>query len=220
MSEYLIQGESLTALADEIRVLSGSEGTMGLDVMKSNVNSANSAVSAALSALVDKGVEIPDGSNVSGLAELIASLEVGATLWNGGKFTIGSFVLAEETTEEYIIATNSDDAMLELLNDGEDITDQPVYGSIGLFVVRRPTSVNATSSELKSYLGSTVFFPTYFGAGSASARYLQYWDTYGTGRSTTGGAYVSYNKLSVKFTSSEKGSPNFEYLWLAWRGVV
>lgn len=77
MSEYLIQGESLTALADEIRVLSGTEGTMGLDAMKSNVNTANSAVSAALSVLVDKGVDVPDGSNVSGLAELIAALEVG-----------------------------------------------------------------------------------------------------------------------------------------------
>lgn len=90
MSEYLIQGETLTALADEIRVLSGSEGAMGLDAMKSNVNTANSAVSAALSALVDKGVEVPDGSNVSGLAELIGALEVGGVKVVSGTVTFSS----------------------------------------------------------------------------------------------------------------------------------
>ena len=91
MSEYLIQGETLTSLADEIRVLSGSEGTMGLDAMKSNVNTANSAVSAALSALVDKGVDVPDGSNVSGLAELIGMIEAG-----GAKIASGTFVPNED----------------------------------------------------------------------------------------------------------------------------
>lgn len=73
----------MTALADEIRVLSGAEGTMGLDAMKSNVNTANSSVSAALSALVDKGVEVPDGTNVTGLAELIAEVGVDGILASG-----------------------------------------------------------------------------------------------------------------------------------------
>lgn len=87
--------EKMTALADEIRVLSGTEGTMGLDAMKSNVNTANSAVSAALSALVDKGVEVPDGSNVSGLAELIAALEVGGgigEIFGTSKYQVGSVI--------------------------------------------------------------------------------------------------------------------------------
>ena len=34
----------MTALADEIRILSGTEDTMGLDAMKTNVNQANSNV--------------------------------------------------------------------------------------------------------------------------------------------------------------------------------
>lgn len=212
--------EKMTALADEIRILSGTEGTMGLDAMKNNVNAANSAVSAAITALTEKGVEVPDGTNVTGLAELISAIESGgSTLWNGGKFTIGSFVLAEETAGSYTIATGSDDAMLGLLNDGESLSTQSVYTSIGLMVVRRPTSVNISGSELSGYLGFTIRFPTYFGNGGSSVRYMQYWDNYGSPKGTSGGAYVSANELSVYFTSSAKGSPNFEYLWLAWRGV-
>ena len=45
MAEMLIQSESLTALADEIRVLSGTTEPMGLDAMESYVGEANDEVS-------------------------------------------------------------------------------------------------------------------------------------------------------------------------------
>lgn len=37
--------QKMTALADEIRTLSGTTGTMGLDAMATNVNQANTEVS-------------------------------------------------------------------------------------------------------------------------------------------------------------------------------
>lgn len=46
MAEYLIQGETLVALGDQIRTLSGTEGTMVPSQMTSNVQSANDEVDA------------------------------------------------------------------------------------------------------------------------------------------------------------------------------
>lgn len=44
MSEYLIQGETLTLIADEIRELSGTTTAMGLDDMTNNLGEANDEV--------------------------------------------------------------------------------------------------------------------------------------------------------------------------------
>ena len=44
MAEYLVKGESLTAIADKIRVLSGTEEAMGLDDMAEHVGEANEDV--------------------------------------------------------------------------------------------------------------------------------------------------------------------------------
>lgn len=46
MSEYIIQGETLSALADEVRTLSGTEETMSLDAMETNINEANEEISS------------------------------------------------------------------------------------------------------------------------------------------------------------------------------
>lgn len=75
MAEYLIQSEDLVAIADKIRVLSGSEDTMSLDAMRDKIGDANISVEAALSALINKGVNIPDGANIGNIADLIGSVE-------------------------------------------------------------------------------------------------------------------------------------------------
>lgn len=65
MAEMLIQSESLTAIADEIRVLSGTTNAMGLDAMGNYMNEANTNISTETnliaqisSALESKGVSI------------------------------------------------------------------------------------------------------------------------------------------------------------------
>ena len=42
MAEYLIKGESLTAIANEVRELSGTTETMSIDEMTSTLNTENS----------------------------------------------------------------------------------------------------------------------------------------------------------------------------------
>jgi hypothetical protein len=98
MAEMLVQSESLTSIADKIRVLSGTESAMGLDDMANHVGEANTDVATEadlivqiagalegkvagsdltpiIDALTDKGVEVPEGTNVTGLAELITAIE-------------------------------------------------------------------------------------------------------------------------------------------------
>ena len=65
MAEMLIQSENLTAIADKIRVLSGTTNAMGLDAMGNYMNEANTNISTETnliaqisSALESKGVSI------------------------------------------------------------------------------------------------------------------------------------------------------------------
>ena len=53
MSNYLIQGETLTDIADEVRALSGATGTMSPNNMISNLGDANTEV-ASQSALISE----------------------------------------------------------------------------------------------------------------------------------------------------------------------
>lgn len=187
------------------------------------IKSAKAAIQAAIEG---KGVTVPDGILLDGMAALIEAIEAGGsigeeTLWNGGKYTLGSFILSEETTSEYIIATASDEGMRGLLNDGEALSESDVHGSINLLVIRRPTTTFKGSSY-PSFLLASLMLVTHFGDGGGVCRASIYSDTYGTSRcsnSNSIGANVMYNKIYMAFTNSYKGSPDFEYLWLAWRGV-
>lgn len=70
-----------------------SGGTVGLD------NSIDSAVSAAIAALTEKGVEVPDGTKVDGLAALITAIESGGNI-EGHSILSGSITLAESATSD------------------------------------------------------------------------------------------------------------------------
>lgn len=68
MAEMLIQSESLVAIADKIRVLSGTEEAMGLDAMVTHVGEANTNVDteAELIAQISSVLEGKAGSGGSG----------------------------------------------------------------------------------------------------------------------------------------------------------
>ena len=64
-NEYLIQKETLTGLADEIRVLSGATTPISTEEMTSSVADANDEVSAQAS-LIDEISALLDGKSVPG----------------------------------------------------------------------------------------------------------------------------------------------------------
>ena len=67
----------MTAIADKIRTLRGISGTMGLDTMATHIGNEQTAITAALAALVEKGVDVPAGSTSDALAGLIEAIESG-----------------------------------------------------------------------------------------------------------------------------------------------
>lgn len=92
MAEYLIQGETLTGIADKIRPLLGLTGTMTPEQMQTNLTTEQSNITAALAALAEKGVEVPEGANSNALAGLIAAIEAG-----GGGMKMGIITPTEST---------------------------------------------------------------------------------------------------------------------------
>lgn len=64
----------MTAIADKIRAILGTSGTMGLDAMATNLGTVQSNVTAALAMIEEKGIELPSGANIKNLAALIEQL--------------------------------------------------------------------------------------------------------------------------------------------------
>lgn len=83
MAEHLIQDTTLTGIADKIRSLLGLTGTMTTDQMQTNLTTEQANITAALAALTEKGVEVPEGANSNALAGLIAAIESGVKVVTG-----------------------------------------------------------------------------------------------------------------------------------------
>lgn len=80
----------MKAIADQIRTLIGSTGTMGLDAMATNLTAANSAVASAKTAIANKNVSVPSGADVTDLAALIESISAGSSLLMSGTATVST----------------------------------------------------------------------------------------------------------------------------------
>lgn len=73
MAEMLIQSESLTAIADEIRVLFNTEEAMSLSTMESHISEANTEISTQTTLLSEQDAKIAQ------LAEILASKASGSS---------------------------------------------------------------------------------------------------------------------------------------------
>lgn len=80
MAEYIVQSESLTAIADKIRVLSGTEDAMSLDGMSSNLEAEKVNVESAFTAVGNKGGVIPESKISGNLVNAINSIPKDAEL--------------------------------------------------------------------------------------------------------------------------------------------
>lgn len=109
MAEYLIQDTTLTGIADKIRPLLGLTGTMTPEQMQTNLTTEQANITAALAALAEKGVEVPEGANSNALAGLIAAIESGGGLafnpfhTRSDAYVIGTITPAEDITTSYTL---------------------------------------------------------------------------------------------------------------------
>lgn len=90
----------MTDIADLIRGLRGVSGKMGLDAMKGHLQDEQDGLDSALTALAEKGVTVPDGTKVDGLAALIAEIEAGGG-GNGKKIITGTITPVATVAELY-----------------------------------------------------------------------------------------------------------------------
>ena len=70
--------------------------------VQTQIDGISGNVSAALAAIAEKGVTVPDGSNSDALAELIASIQAGG----GGNIATGSFTVGDDIKSNIEIAHN------------------------------------------------------------------------------------------------------------------
>ena len=76
----------MTTIADKIRGLIGSSEKMGLDAMATNLDIEKNHIDAALNAVANRGVVIPNGSNSGNLSGLINSIGSASVIKKEGTF--------------------------------------------------------------------------------------------------------------------------------------
>lgn len=110
MSDLIIADKSeIVSIADAVRSLMGTTNTMSLSKMKSNLNTTKINIDNAFTALNEKDVIVPEGSNSSALAGLIASINTkgdsGTTLDNVNFYDYDGTLLYSYTIEEARVLT-------------------------------------------------------------------------------------------------------------------
>lgn len=71
MAKYSIEGSTMTNIANPLRTLLGITGGMTPEEMAENGQAVQANVTAALTAIAEKGVTVPDGADSDDLETLI-----------------------------------------------------------------------------------------------------------------------------------------------------
>lgn len=201
MSEYIIKGTSLTNIADGIRSVDGSSGVLTPAQMAARLNTVKSSIDSALSALAGNGVEVPSGSTVHTLAELIAGAGSGSAS-GFAKVATGTITLSSDLSSitiehglgqmpDFAIAYNQTgyDSNLDGSSSHAYILSSILSDSGKLFNMAYMNKTNSVAktfgAQSKSYtkadyLNETnaVFEATSYFSGSKESTYFEGYKTY------------------------------------------
>lgn len=105
MNEYvLIEKTELASIADKVRNISGSTEPMSVLDIGANLETEVGSVKEILTTwLANNGTEVPEGTNVAGLADLIAAIEAGG---GSAKIATATFTVTEDTSTPFEITHN------------------------------------------------------------------------------------------------------------------
>ena len=162
-------------------------------------------ITAALAAIANKGVTVPDGSTSDALAALIESIEAGG---GGTKVVTGTFTLAEDQTEYYYPSVDYSSLIIE----GE--TEETVRKRLA--VVVSISDPNSEFYDVGTYCFAQVPINLYGTGGGFSVGYGGgYHDSVYSGTITL----TESTPLRLKFgTSNEQiGKAGYTYRYWIWR---
>jgi hypothetical protein len=191
MAEHLIQDTTLTGIADKIRSLLGLSGKMSPAQMQTNLTTEQANITAALAALEEKGVTVPDGANSNALAGLIAAIEAGG----GIKISAATFTPAENTNEVDISTLLNVD-----LSKFQDATSTNIQGAgfVGVFLLH-----NNGKTQKNRLLSATIVKPKQ--SNSVASKELAaarvYASATGTGSYSVNGTYPKIADGKMKIDS-------------------
>lgn len=177
--------------------------------IQTQIDRISGNVSAALSAIVEKGVTVPDGSTSDALAGLIASIEAGGA----NNIVAGRFILSESLTTAsplYIDITfpkNEFPLMYCAYEETSNLTSSDTSHT----AVRMRYII---ASKLRSYGNNTEYYAASFynKANTTTMGYIGDTVTHvTTGYSAAGGVYgsmdISLKDNQIRFKATSNGQP-------------
>lgn len=155
----MIDSALLTNIADAVRSVDGSTNTLTPEQMATRLAAVKSSIDSALSTLTAKEVAVPSGSNVHGLADLIASIQTGGASGFAkvakGSITVASFLPSSTLTIEHGLHQKPDIAIVYnpagFTNDGITAC---IMLSNGAFVNAGYNRGNQSSNRMGVYFGT------------------------------------------------------------------
>lgn len=195
-------------------------------------------ITAALAAIADKGVTVPDGSTSDALAELIASIEAGGggsgtnVDWRGFPVLTGTFTPSENISSGYTVSFQEGERLHYKTIDGSGAKWKPMF-------LLFPDTQNVKSLA-QGYIQNIGNFPNtdvqgsappntgtifaYTDGTSVNATYVKgvYDNTISqTGFSIGSATYQEVTITSVKIpaTSNLKLKGGLTYRWLLYAGI-
>ena len=161
--------------------------------VQTQIDRISSAVSSALSAVAEKGVTVPSGTKVDGLAELIAAIEAGGGGGVAGFSNVasGTFTVAETPTSDFTIETG-----------------EYVLTSNHVIVLPSANANNSQYNYLYSACNSTV--------GGTQRYHIRYANSSNYFGSSTSGSLLSHQakKLTINSGASKYLVPGVSYTWI------
>lgn len=213
----------MTAIADKIRGLLGLTGEMGLDAMATNLGTEQANVTAALTALAEKGVDVPAGSNSNALVGLIAAIEAGG---GGLEFAQGTFACSTD-----VFGSNSSshgtalrninvgfvpDVIIMVLADYRNVTR--VDGMYVLSFATRKTLATEMGIDLATFVCSRQKGTTMYEFGGSAML------PGGNGLNPTNDYVTTVvhddGKMKIQYYGTCGYPAGYTYYWLAVKGLV